>query len=279
MERKDGIGKVHGLTDELSSLMMEHGYSPRTLIPYQRVWRFIAEYADGHGQLTADAQWIIPLVSEYSGIQGGQTTTASQRRALFAGRRLCDYQTFKATGIAPRWMPWAQPQSRICILAEEAERYLLAKSYSKSGIRHLRHVWHRLADYAYQHNYVEIKDGWVLSFLLKQYQISGSALTATQKTYRRAAFMLRDFQQLSYISCGGRITRKTERTDCPCVFIIVTKCCNEKGLSASTQRYYRHRGRHFASSLSERVMGLDRAIRCRSSNAASIYDDRGLFVL
>ena len=248
MESKNTQNPILVLATELEEYLVAHGYSSQTLKPFKQTWRLVADYATENHYREATVQWVMPFMHKYCEINGRKTENISTR----ACKLLCDFQKSKTTGTAPRWMADMEPQSRIMGLAEGAALYLASKHYPQSTIRHYRHVWYQMADYAYEHDLTVIEDAWIETFLCEHYRITGGALSGTQRTHKRAALILSDFQRYGSIpNCGKRASKEKGFTEYQCLFDSVDKHCVSKNYSASTKRYHQQRTRHLAFFLSE----------------------------
>jgi site-specific recombinase XerD len=253
MKNKETQNPIFALAAELEDYLLAHGYTHNTLKPFRRTWRLVAGYASENHYEEADAQWVMPFIRHYCESNGRKTENISVR----ACKLLCDFQKSKTTGIAPRWMADAETQSCIFSLAEGASLYLTSKSYPQSTIRHYRHVWHQMADYAYEHDLTVIEDAWVDTFLYEHYRIADGKLSGTQRTHKRAALMLRDFQRYGDIpNCGKRAAKEKGFTEYQCLFDSVEKYCSSKNYSVNTNRYHQQRTYHLASFLSAREVCL-----------------------
>jgi site-specific recombinase XerD len=249
MENKIKGNSISELAAELDGYLLAHGYSQETLKPFRQAWRLVADCAAGNHHKAADAQWIMPFMRIYCKSSGRKTENTS----IHACKLLCDFQKLKLTGVAPRWMADMEPQSRILSLGKGAAAYLASKNYPASTIRHYRHVWNQMADYAYEHDFMVIEDAWVETFLREHYRITDGELSSTQRTHKRAALTLKDFQTYGDIpNCGKRAAKEKGFAEYQCFFDSVEKHCSSKNYSASTRRYHQQRAYHLALFLSAR---------------------------
>jgi site-specific recombinase XerD len=146
---------------------------------------------------------------------------------------------------------------------KESESYLTSESYSQNTIRHYRQVWNQLADYAYEHDYAVIEKEWVTAFLYEHYKIGKDELTRNQRTYRRAADALYDFQENGSISyCVKRNIINDELiSEYLMFFDSMEKYCSQRNLSTQTRRY------HYQQTIKLALFLDDNKIRASDINA------------
>ena len=248
MRGKGTQNAINTLVVELENYLLTKNYSSSTLKPYIRTWQEVNDYAEKNGYVEAKTDWVMPFIRK----RNKNNVREVSDRAIYACKLLCSFQKAKTTGIAPRWMEGTEPQSSICALAKKTEQYLLANNYPQGTIRQYRHVWHQLADYAYEHDHNTIEDEWLKLFLSKRYQIGSGELSSQQRAHRRAAEMLRDFQNSGSIPrCRKRSAYGEEITEYQCFFETMEKYCSANDLSAHSKRYYLYHIRRFTSFLLE----------------------------